>query len=368
MAQSARLIAQAGAVALATSVVAVVAAAGTWQLQTSGTVERLRAVSAVSEKVAWASGNRGTVLRSDNGGGHWTVLPVPVAEGLDFRDIEATSDRTAYILSIGSGDKSRIYKTVDAGKTWVLQFTNPDAKAFYDAIAFWDERNGIAVGDPVDGRFTILRTTDGGRTWALTPEADRPRALPGDGMFAASGTCLVVQGRTNAWIGTGGAAQARVLRTTDRGATWAEAVTPIVAGTSSAGIFSIAFSDALHGIVVGGDYRKEREPSDNVALTSDGGRTWELPGSVRLRSFRSGVVFIPGSRGREVIAVGPAGTDRSLDGGRTWSPIGQVGFHAVSVDSSGKAVWAVGEQGRVGRLVRGPRAGDSGQQAIGSRR
>ncbi len=357
MAHGSRLRTQAGALALAAGIVAVVtamvavSAAGNWQLQTSGTSERLRAVSAVSEKVAWASGNRGTVLRTDDGGVRWTVLPVPGAESLDFRDIEATSDRTAYILSIGAGDKSRIYKTTDAGKTWVLQFTNPDPKAFYDAIAFWDEQNGIAVGDPVDGRLTILRTSDGGRAWALTPEADRPRALPGDGMFAASGTCLVVHGRTNAWIGTGGSAQARILRTTDRGATWSAAPTPIVAGTSSAGIFSIAFSDALHGIVVGGDYRKEKEPSDNAALTNDGGRTWEPPGTAGLRSFRSGVVFIPGSRGRELIAVGPAGTDRSTDGGRTWSPLGDVGFHAVSVDRSGKSVWAVGEQGRVGRLI-----------------
>jgi len=351
MAQGSGLKAQASALALATGVVAAASGAATWQLQTSGTVERLRAVSAVSERVAWASGNKGTVLRTEDAGAHWTLLPVPVAEGLDFRDIEATSERTAYILSIGPGDKSRIYKTTDAGTTWVLQFTNADPKAFFDAIAFWDAQNGIAVGDPVDGRFTILRTADGGRTWVLTPEAARPRALPGDGMFAASGTCLVAQGRTNAWIGTGGAAQARVLRTTDRGATWSEAATPIVAGSSSAGIFSIAFSDALHGIVVGGDYRKEREPSDNVALTSDGGRTWAALGGVKLRSFRSGAVFIPGPRGREIIAVGPAGTDRSFDGGRTWAPLGDVGFHAVSVDKTGKSVWAVGEQGRLGRLV-----------------
>ncbi len=351
MAHGSRVKAQAGAFALAAVVLTTVTAASTWQLQTSGTSERLRAVSAVSERVAWASGNKGTVIRTDDGGAHWTLLPVPGAESLDFRDIEATSDRSAYVLSIGSGDKSRIYKTIDAGTTWVLQFTNSDPKAFYDAIAFWDERNGIAVGDPVNGRFTILRTSDGGKTWTLTPEAGRPRALPGDGMFAASGTCLVVQGRTNAWIGTGGAAQARVLRTTDRGATWSEAATPIVAGTSSAGIFSIAFSDALHGIVVGGDYRKEQEPSANAALTNDGGRTWSTAGGVTLRSFRSGAVFVPGFRGREIIAVGPGGTDRSTDGGRTWSPLGDVGFHAVSVDTSGKSAWAVGEQGKVGRLV-----------------
>jgi len=332
---------------------AVASAAATWQLQTSGTTERLRSVSAVTGTVAWASGNKGTVLRTADGGAHWTSLTVPGASGLDFRDIEAIDDRTAYILSIGSGDASRIYKTTDAGNSWTLQFTNPDQKAFYDAIAFWDERNGLAVGDPVDGRFTILRTNDAGRTWSLIPEPSRPAALPGDGMFAASGSCLTVQGRANAWIGTGGAARARVLRTADRGLTWLEAGTPIAAGTSSAGIFSIAFSDALHGAIVGGDYRKEQEPTDNLALTDDGGRTWALAGGTKFRGFRSGVVFIPGTGGREAIAVGPAGTDRSTDSGRSWSPIGDVGFHAVSVDRRGKTVWAVGEQGRVGRLVPG---------------
>jgi hypothetical protein len=171
-------------------------------------------------------------------------------------------------------------------------------------------------------------------------------------MFAASGTCLTVQGTNNAWIGTGGATEARVLRTTDRGATWTEAATPIAAGSSSAGIFSIAFTDELHGIIVGGDYRKEQEPSANIALTADGGRTWAAAGDAKLRGFRSGVVFIQGSGGREVIAVGPAGTDRSTDGGRTWSALGDVGFHAVSVDRTGRFVWAVGEQGRVARLSR----------------
>ncbi len=351
MARGAGLGAEASPFAVAVGLVATLSAAVGWQMQASGTSERLRAVSAVNAKVAWASGNKGTVLRTEDGGARWTVLAVPGAGDLDFRDVEATGERAAYILSIGPGDKSRIYKTTDAGETWVLQFTNADPKGFYDAIAFWDEENGLAVGDPVDGRFTVLRTSDGGKTWTLTPEAHRPLALPGDGMFAASGTCLTVQGSTNAWIATGGAAHARVLRTTNRGATWAEAATPIAAGTSSAGIFSVAFSDALHGIIVGGDYRKEQEASDNIALTSDGGRTWAAAGGVRLRSFRSGVVCMPGSRGREVIAVGPAGTDRSLDGGRTWASTGDVGFHAVSVDRAGQAVWAVGEQGRVGRLA-----------------
>jgi len=318
-----------------------------WHPQSSNTVERLRGVSAASGTVAWASGNKGTVVRTVDGGATWRRVAVPDAAALDFRDIEAFDAGTAYILSIGPGDKSRIYKTGDGGKTWALQFTNPDPKAFYDAMAFWDAKTGLAVGDPVDGHFTVVRTADGGRTWTLVPAANIPPALPGDGAFAASGTCLVVQGSRSAWFGTGGAARARVFRSTDQGLTWSVADTPIMAGNASSGVFSLAFSDADHGIAVGGDYRKEREPGDNLAVTNDGGRTWAFAGATRLRSFRSAIGYVPGSKGQRLIAVGPAGTDSSADGGTTWAPLGDEGFHALSIAPPGGTAWAVGEQGRV---------------------
>ena len=319
-----------------------------WQPQSSGTAERLRGVSAVSETVAWASGNHATVIRTLDGGKTWERLAVPGAEGLDFRDIEAFGADEAYVLAIGPGDRSRIYKTTDGGQSWRLQFTNPDPKAFYDAIAFWDRQSGIAVGDPVDGRFAIVRTTDGGRTWAKVDPAGMPAALEGDGAFAASGTILVAAGRRDAWFGTGGGAKARVFHSGDRGTTWTVSGTPIAAGTSSAGVFSIAIHDGKRGIAVGGDYRKEREPGDNVALTTDGGGTWSAPAD-RLRSFRSAVAYVPRSNGRVVLAVGPAGSDISRDGGRTWSPIGDEGFHALSIAPDGTA-WAVGEKGAVAKL------------------
>ena len=179
------------------------------------------------------------------------------------------------------------------------------------------------------------------------PAANIPPALPGDGAFAASGTCLVVQGSRNAWFGSGGAARARVFRSTDQGLTWSVADTPIMAGTASAGIFSLAFSDADHGIAVGGDYRQEREPGDNLAVTADGGKTWAFAGTTRLRSFRSAIGYVPGSKGRRLIAAGPAGTDSSADGGATWAPIGDEGFHALSIAPRGGTAWAVGEQGRI---------------------
>ena len=336
------------AAALVTGAAASVPSA--WILQTSPTTERLRGISAASNTVAWASGNKGTVVRTADGGATWSRLAVPDADALDFRDIEAFGAGTAYVLAIGPGDKSRIYKTEDGGGTWALQFTNPDSRAFYDAMAFWDAKTGIAVGDPVDGRFTIIRTVDGGRTWKPVPAANIPEALPGDGAFAASGTCLVVHGSRHAWFGSGGAARARVYRSVDRGLTWAVAATPIMAGNASSGVFSLAFSDANHGIAVGGDYRLERESGDNLAITSDGGKTWALPGTTRLRSFRSAVASVPGSKGRRLIAVGPGGTDSSADGGRTWTPLGDEGFHALSISPAGGAAWAVGEGGRIATL------------------
>ena len=325
-------------------------ASSTWIVQTSPTTERLRGVSAASDTVAWASGSKGTVVRTVDGGATWARRAVPGAEELDFRDIEAFGPDIAYVLAIGPGDKSRIYKTEDGGKVWALQFTNPDSRAFYDAIAFWDAKTGIALGDPVDGRFTVIRTTDGGRIGTPVPPANMPDALPGDGAFAASGTCLVVLGPRHAWFGSGGAARARVYRSADRGFTWAVADTPIVAGNASSGVFSLAFSDPDHGIAVGGDYRLERESGDNLAITADGGSTWSFAGASRLRSFRSAVAFVPGSKGQRLIAVGPGGTDKSDDGGRRWTPLGDDGFHAISISPAGSGVWAVGEQGRIAKL------------------
>ena len=153
---------------------ALVLAAPAWTDQPSGVTARLRGVSAVSDRVAWASGSAGTVLRTGDGGATWQSMNVPGAEKLDFRDIDAVSEQIAYVLSIGSGESSRIYKTVDGGRTWALQFTNTDPKAFFDAMAFWDADRGIAFSDSVDGRLVILRTDNGGRVWTRVPAEGLP--------------------------------------------------------------------------------------------------------------------------------------------------------------------------------------------------
>lgn len=319
-----------------------------WTEQKSGTTARLRGVSAVSRTVAWASGNGGTYARTTDGGATWQSALVPGAVQLDFRDVQGVDANTAYLLSIGPGEQSRIYKTADGGNAWALQFTNHNSKAFFDAFDFWDARMGIAMSDPVDGRFIVIKTTDGGANWKETPPENLPSALEGEGAFAASGTCIAVQGKTNVWFGTGGAAVARVFRSTDCGETWKVASTPITAGNASSGIFSIAFKDVRNGVIVGGDYKNEGEASNNVAITTDGGATWVLANGPRPSGFRSAVAYVAGTRGPMLVAVGPTGSDYSTDNGASWVSLGSAGFHAVSF-AGVDAGWAVGEGGRIGK-------------------
>lgn len=316
-----------------------------WTMQTSGVNVRLRGVSAVSERVAWASGAGSTLLRTIDGGATWQKLTV-TEEALDFRDIDAIDPQTAYALSIGNGPASRIYKTTDAGKTWTMQFKAGDQKEFLDAMSFWDARNGIVFGDSVDGKHYILTTDNGGQTWTRVPPDNLPPALENEGAFAASGTNIAVFGKTHAWIGTGAAAKARVLRTSDRGKTWQVADTPLAAAPS-AGIFSIAFRDAKHGVIAGGDYRKEKEAVDNLAVTSDGGVTWTLVKG--LSGFRSVVAYVPGTK--TLVALGPAGGDYSTDDGQTWKPIEGPGFDTFSFVPRKATGWGAGNNGTLGKLT-----------------
>jgi photosystem II stability/assembly factor-like uncharacterized protein len=318
-----------------------------WEPQTSGVTARLRGVSAASDRVVWASGANGTVVRTTDGGATWTKLPVPDAEKLDFRDVDAVSEASAYILSIGAGPASRIFKTTDAGAHWTLQFTNDDPKAFFDAMAFWDADHGLALSDSVDARFVVITTADGGGRWTRVPANVLPPALVNEGGFAGSGTNIAVRER-HAWIGTGAASNARMLITGDAGASWRVVDTP-VASSASSGIFSVAFRDLRHGLTVGGDYSKEEQAVDNAARTDNGGLTWTPVAG--LGGFRSVVAFVPHAAA-SWIAVGPQGADWSDDDGRTWTPIPGGGYHAFSFSPTGRIGWGVGERGRIAALRR----------------
>jgi photosystem II stability/assembly factor-like uncharacterized protein len=321
-----------------------VAANAQWLKQSVNTTASLRGLSVVNEKIVWASGTGGTVIRTADGGKTWNVITVPDAEKLDFRDIEAFDANTAYSLSIGNGESSRIYKTIDGGKNWELQFKNTNEKAFFDAIACWDRLNCIAMSDPVDGHFPIISTTDGGRNWKLLVSNQMAEAAEGEAAFAASGTCLITQGKNNAFLVSGGS-RTRVFRSTNRGLTWTTYDTPIAHGTPGSGIFSIAMFDDKNGVIVGGNYEKPGEAKDNLAFTSDGGKTWRSGNG--LNGYRSGVAYIEKNI---IVAVGTNGSDISDGGGKIWRNRDKEPYNSVQAKGEG-AVWAVGPKGMVAILV-----------------
>ena len=319
-----------------------------WQLAPTGTDSRLRGLAVVNRQVVWAAGSGGTVVRTVDRGQTWQVVSPPEAVGSRLRDVEAFDTDTALVLSIGEGEQSRVYRTTDGGAHWTETFRNPDPAAFYDCMAFFDRWHGLALSDPVDGKFRILSTSDGGRSWRILPNDGMPAALDGEFGFAHSGQCITVSGH-DAWIGTGGAAKARVLHSRDRGLTWTVVDTPLASSVNS-GIFGVAFRDSERGVAVGGDLLSLATGVHALATSRDRGRSWSEPGSAP-QGFRSGVVWYP-RRHSTMLAVGPTGSDVSIDDGGHWRQFDAGSFDTVDCAGDG-GCWASGEQGRAASLTLG---------------
>ncbi len=308
---------------------------------------RFQAVSAVDSLTVWISGIQGAVARTTDGGATWQWRAVQGADSLQFRDVHAVDDMTAYLLSAGPGGQSRIYKTVDGGATWSLQFQNDVPEAFFDCFAFWDATSGVAFSDAVDGSFLIMRTTDG-LHWSSVPAAAVPPAADGEGGFAASGTCVTTAGDSTAWVGTGNASPARVLVTHDRGRSWTAHETPIVAGEAG-GITSIAAWSTDTLVAVGGVIGQRESVAGRAARSGDGGVSWSEGGSPTFAGPAYGAAYVPGSTWPILVAVGPGGASFSPDHGRSWTTLDSAGYWGLGFAAPGTG-WLVGPDGRVTRV------------------
>lgn len=317
-----------------------------WQVQTSGLDTNLRGVSVSTDNssgkhIVWASGSNGVILHSLDEGKTWTQLHVADGDTLDFRDIEGFGTNTAYVMSSGDGEKSRIFKTADGGKSWTLQYTDKRPGFFLDSLACDSRTHCFALSDPADVKFLIL-TTDDGQHWKELPRDKMLAALPAEGAFAASGTSIALCNDKDIYFGTGGPA-ARVFHSPDRGRSWTAVETPVASGNASSGIFSIA----CHGrsiVAVGGDYKEPASASKVAIYSKDSGATWHLaeqqPGG-----YRSGVVFLSDE---SFAAIGPNGTDISHDAGVHWTHTDALNLNAASFAATHG--WAVGPNGTIARF------------------
>jgi photosystem II stability/assembly factor-like uncharacterized protein len=321
-----------------------------WSVQTSGIDTNLRGVSATEsvdsdggEHIAvWACGSNGVILLSNDLGKTWKRLHVAGGDALDFRSIVAFDAKSAFVMSSGEGDKSRIYKTTDGGEHWRLEFTDSRKAFFLDALVC--DGDCYALSDPIDGKFVIVATRHY-KDWKELPGDGMPAALPGEGAFAASGTALAVDRDRGVYFGTGGGKVARVFHSADMGKTWDAVETPIASSNPSSGIFSI--SSTTYAVnVVGGDYKDQNRPHRLAAYSRDQGKTWHLaarqPGG-----YRSAVVSIDGAT---LAALGPSGEDVSDDFGGHWKHTDSLDLNAAFVLDIRNA-WAVGARGTIARMV-----------------
>ncbi|GAA0547754.1 beta propeller repeat protein [Chitinophaga japonensis] len=305
-----------------------------------GPLKSIRGLCVLTDSLVWASGTGGMVGKSTDGGRQWQWVQVPGCDSCDWRDITAFNEQEA--LVINAGEPAHIFVTTDGGATWQRVYYNDTKGIFFDAMDFRSRQEGLAIGDPLEGRFTLLSTQDGGRNWRLQPDA--PVAATGEALFAASGSGLYYLPGGDICFATGGLT-ARFFR--QHQGRWQSVALPILQGRPSTGVFSIAFRNSRQGVAVGGDYSNDTLRLQNCALTSDGGRTWMAP-LTPPGGYRSSVCW---TGPHSLIATGTSGTDVSADGGQHWQLISKEGYHVVQRARKGTAVFLAGAGGRLAKLV-----------------
>jgi photosystem II stability/assembly factor-like uncharacterized protein len=308
------------------------------------TAAHFRAVSVVDDLSAWVSGSKGTFGRTRDGGDRWKFSVVKNFEKMEFRSLFAFDSLRAVMANAGA--PAYILRTEDGGKNWKVVYTNEHREAFIDGIDFWNDREGIIYGDAIEGRMLLLKSDDGGMSWKELPKNTRPELKEGEGSFAASGTGIRCFEDKNILIATGGKTS-RLWVSNDKGLNWNVLTPPILQGETMTGIFSVAFADAVHWIIVGGNYEIDSLKTDHVLLTSDAGKTWKQP-AAPTRGLRECVEFIDRTT---VISSGLNGIDISYDGGMHWQPLSdEKKFSVVRKSRKDLLIILAGANGKVAVL------------------
>lgn len=305
----------------------------------------IRALKVVDHKTVWFAGSSGVYGFTRDGGQTWYIDSITNGpDKPDFRSIAVTRN-ALFLLSAGS--PALLYKSTDQGRNWRLVYQNTDPKVFYDAMAFWNDEEGIAIGDPMDTCLSIIITRNGGESWEKVSCKILPAAVEGEAAFAASNSNIAIVGN-HVWVVTGGK-NARVFHSPDKGKIWDVYGTPVIQGDQMTGIFSVDFWDEDHGIIIGGDWNNKEGNVRNKAATEDGGKTWELVAMGEEPGYRSCIKFFPDGKGQEIIAAGIPGISYSADGGKSWIKLSNESYYTLDFGKNRKTIWLAGK-GKIGRM------------------
>ncbi len=313
------------------------------ELQTN-TDASLRGLFVVDENVVWASGSKGTVLVSADGGESWKVNHILGAAENDFRSIHAWDQNWAMVFGVAGPAFG--YLTENGGESWEVVFQDSTKGLFFNSLKFADAKNGLAISDPVNGKLFIIRTTNGGEKWERVTVV--PDVFEGEANFAASNSCIEYLPSGKAWIATGGKT-ARVFYSSNFGKSWKVAETPIICGQASSGIFSISFKNDNEGVIVGGIYDQPKISNNIAAFTANGGKTW-ISSETMPKEYRSCVQPVSNKKELFFFSIGKTGSDFSVDGGKNWKFLNESGFYTFRNIPGELKGFAAGANGKISKV------------------
>lgn len=258
----------------------------------------------------------------------------------------AVGNTTTDFFMLSIANPALLYKTGDDGNMQLI-YTEQGEKVFYDSLKFWNDLEGIAMGDPTQNCLSMIITRDGGNTWNKIDCSLLPKTVDGEAAFAASNTNIAIV-KDHTWIVSGGK-KSRVFYSPDKGKSWEVFETPIIQGEPTQGMYSVDFYDEKNGFVIGGDYTKPEGNSSNKAVTNDGGRTWKLVSDAGGPGYKSCVQYVPNANGKELVAVGFTGISYSKDAGQNWKELSKEGFYTIKFLNDSVA-YAAGKN-RIAKLV-----------------
>lgn len=320
----------------------------TLQIQTIDTFavqSSVRALEVVDAQTIWWAGSEGRYGFTTDGGQHWTIDSLRLDTLVPhFRAIAVTQE-AVFLLSIAS--PALLFRSTDQGQNWDLVYREEHPAAFYDAMAFWDQEHGIAMGDPTDGCLSVILTQDGGKHWTKVDCNLLPPTAEGEAAFAASNSNIALFGQ-QAWLVSGGK-KARVFHSPDRGQSWSVYETPIAQGGQMTGIFSADFYDEQQGIIFGGDWNEKDRNSGNKATSKDGGRTWQLLVDGEGPGYQSCIRYLPESEGKALLSCGIPGINYSADAGQSWQKLSQESWYTLRFGPTWQTTWLAGN-GKIGRI------------------